>query len=48
MSNEGVKPWLRVDAFSELWFPFLKGGKSAFIAAIASGLFPKSEYWSLE
>ena len=31
-----------VDALSELCFPFLKGGNSAFIAAIASGLFHKT------
>jgi len=29
----------RVDTLSELCFPFLKGGNSAFIAAIASGFF---------
>ena len=34
----------RVDALSELW----KVGNSTFIAAIASGLFPKSRYRSLE
>ena len=34
--------------FSELCFPFLKGGNSAFIAAIASGLFRQTEYQSLE
>jgi len=33
-----------VDALSELCSPFLKRGKSAFIAAIASGLFPQTEY----
>jgi len=37
-----------VGALSELCFPFLKGGNSAFIAAIASGLFPQNEYQSLE
>ena len=30
-----------VDALSELCSPFLKGANSAFIAAIASGLFHK-------
>jgi len=29
-------------------FPILKGRNSAFIAGIASGLCPESEYWSLE
>ena len=28
-----------VDALSELYFPFLKGGDSVFIPAVASGLF---------
>ena len=32
----------RVYALSELCLPFLQGGNSAFIAAIASGLFPKN------
>ena len=32
----------------ELCSPFLKGGNSAFIKALASGLFPQTEYWSLE
>ena len=36
------------DALSELRSPFLKGGNSAFIAAIAGGLFPQTEYRSLE
>jgi len=44
----GVKPRSMVDALSELCSPFLNGGNSALIAAIASGLFPKSEYRSLE
>jgi len=30
-----------VDTLSDLWAPFLKVGNSAFIAEIASGLFPK-------
>jgi len=30
-----------IDALSELCSPFLKGGNSTFIAAIASSLFPK-------
>jgi len=37
-----------VDILLELHSPFLKGGNSAFIAAIVSGLFPKSEYQSFE
>jgi len=37
-----------VDTFSELCSPFSKGGNSAFITAIASGLFPQNEYRSLE
>jgi len=37
-----------VDALLELCFTFLKRGNSAFIAAIASGLVPQSEYRSLE
>jgi len=36
------------DALSELCFPFLKEGNSAFIAAIVSGPFPQNEYCSLE
>jgi len=32
-----------VDALSELCSPFLKGGNTAFIAAIASGLFPQNK-----
>ena len=39
---------LMVDVLLELCFPFLKGGDSAFIVMIASGLFPQNEYWSLE
>ena len=38
----------RVDAPSEVCFPFLKGDNSAFIAATAFGLFPKNQYRSLE
>jgi len=37
---KGVMTPSMVDALSELCSPFLKGGISAFIAAIASGLFP--------
>ena len=48
MDLKGVKPRLRLDALAELCSPFLKGGNSAFIIAIANGLFPKSEYRSLE
>jgi len=39
---------LMVDALSELCFLFLKGGNFAFIAAIASGLFPQTDYQSFE
>jgi len=44
ISNEfkGVMTRSMVDAPSELCFPFLKSGNSAFIAAIASGLFPQT------
>jgi len=45
---KGVMSPSRVGALSELCSPFLKGGNSAFIVAIASGSFPKSEYRSLE
>jgi len=37
-----------VHIHSELCFPFLKEVNSAFITAIASGLFPQTEYRSLE
>jgi len=37
-----------VDALSELCSSFLKGGNSASIAAIVSGLIPQNEYRSLE
>jgi len=37
-----------VDALPEFCSPFLKGGNPAFIAAIASGLFPQNKYRSLE
>jgi len=43
-----VKPQSRVNALSELCSPLLKRGNSAFIAVIASVLFSKSEYQSLE
>jgi len=33
-----------VDIPLELFSPFLKRGNSVFIAAIASGLFPQTEY----
>ena len=39
---------LMVDGLSELCSPFLKGGNSAFIAAIENGRFPQSKYRSLE
>ena len=45
---KGVMTRSTVDALSELCFPFLKGGNSAFIAAIASVLFPQNESQSLE
>jgi len=45
---KGVMTRSMVDALSGLCSPFLKGGNSAFIAAIASGLFPQTEYWSLK
>jgi len=45
---KGVMTRLIVDALSELCSPFLKGGDSAFIAAIASGFFPQTEHRSLE
>jgi len=38
----------KVETLLELCAPFLKESNSAFIAAIASGLFPKKEYRSLE
>ena len=40
---EGVMSWSRVDALLELCSLFLKGGNSAFITAIASGLFSNGE-----
>jgi len=36
------------DVLSELCSPFLKGGNPTFITAIASGLFPQTEYRLLE
>jgi len=45
---KGVMTRSMVEAFSELCSPFLKGGNSAFITAIASGLVPQTEYRSLE
>ena len=39
---EGFMSRSSVDALSELCSPFLKGGNFAFIAAIASGLFPRT------
>ena len=47
-SFKGVMTRSVVDALSELWSPFLNGGNSAFIAAMASGIFPQSEYRSFE
>jgi len=40
---KGVKTRSMVDALFELCSPFLKGGNSVFIAAIARGLFPQNE-----
>jgi len=40
---KGVMTRPMVDAFSELCFPFFKGGNSAFITAIAGGLFPQTD-----
>ena len=37
--HKGIKPRSMVDALLELCSPFLKGDNSAFIAAIASGIF---------
>ena len=48
LTFKGVMTRSMVDALSESCSPFLKGGSSAFIAAIASGLFPQNEYRSLE
>ena len=45
---KGVMTRSSVDALLELCSPFLKGGNSAFITAIASGLFSQPEYRSLE
>ena len=45
---KGVITWSIVDFLSQLCSPFLKGANSAFIAAIASGIFPQTEYRSLE
>jgi len=45
---KGVTTRLIVDALSEACAPFLKGGNSTFIAAIANSLFPQTEYQSLE
>ena len=44
---KGVMTRSMVDALSEV-IPFFKGGNSAFIAGIASGLLPQNEYRSLE
>jgi len=45
---KGVMTRSIVDALAELCSLFLKGGNSAFIAVIASGLFSQTEYRSLE
>ena len=44
---KGVMTRSMVDALSGLCFSFLKGGSSAFIAAIASDVFPKDDYLPL-
>jgi len=44
---KGVMTGLMIDTLSELCSPFSKGGNSACITAIANGLFPPAEYWSL-
>jgi len=43
LDMDGVMTRSMVDALSELCSLFLKGGDSAFIAAIASGLFSQAE-----
>ena len=45
---KGVMTRSIVDILSKLCVPFLKEGNFSFIAAIASGLFPQTEYRSLE
>jgi len=45
---KGVMTWSIIGVLSELCCPFLKGGNSAFITAMVSGLFPQTEYRSLE
>ena len=45
---KGVMTRSMVDALSDLCSPFVKGGNFAFITAIASSLFPQTEYRSLE
>jgi len=45
---KGVMSRSNADTLSELCSAFLKGGNPAFNAVIASGLFPKNEYRSLE
>jgi len=45
---KGVMTRSMKDALSELCAPFLKGDNSAFIAVIASGFCPQTEYQSLE
>ena len=45
--GKGVMTGLMIDTLSELCSPFSKGGNSAFITAIANGLFSPTEYWSL-
>ena len=39
---KGVMFWSSLETLSELCSPFFKGGNSAFIATIVSGLFPKT------
>jgi len=45
---KGVMTRSMVDALSELCSPYLKGGNSVFIGAIAIGLFPQTEYRSIK
>jgi len=44
---KGVMTRSMVEFFGVV-FPILEGGNSTFIAAIVSGLFPQTEYRSLE
>ena len=48
ISVKGVMARSMVDALSAVWFLFKKGGNSAFIAVIASDLFPHHIYKAKE